>query len=313
MLKKFSLLKKALQKLTEIRTVEQLLAEDYKKNKITSFLHLSIGQEAAAVGTALALKKKDLVFGNHRSHGHYLAKGGNLKKMIYEIYGDKRGCSGGYGGSMHMLDRSCGFVGSTPILGSVAPLISGISGSIMLNNKKNIALGYLGDGAAEEGAFYESINLACLHNLPVIFVIEDNNYSVGIHSAHRKSPFYNHKNIFGSGIGAIYSKVDGQDFLEVFNATKLLRKRVLMEKRPAVIHAKVLRRFVHSGPYSDLDTKERNEKLTDHLKKDPIQNLKKYFIKTGVSVNFINKVISKKNDEVKKIFFDTIKKIKKND
>jgi TPP-dependent pyruvate/acetoin dehydrogenase alpha subunit len=181
----------------------------------------------------------------------------------------------------------------------------------MLNNKKNIALGFLGDGAAEEGAFYESINLACLYKLPVIFVIEDNNYSVGIHSVYRKSPFYNHKNIFGSGIGALYSKVDGQDFLEVYNTTKLLRKRILMEKRPAIIHAKVLRRFVHSGPYSDLDTKERNEKLADHLKKDPIQNLKNYFIKMGVSVNFINKVISKKTDQVNKIFFDTIKKIKK--
>ena len=102
--------------MVRIRTAEMFIRDAFWDEKIFSFLHLSIGQEACAVGVASALSKHDIMLGNHRSHGHYLAKGGDLPKMIYEVFGDRRGCCKGYGGSMHMLDRSVGFNGSTPIL-----------------------------------------------------------------------------------------------------------------------------------------------------------------------------------------------------
>ena len=113
------LLLEAFKKIILIRRVEEKISEEFKSNKIFSFLHLSIGQEATAVGVALATKKKDIFFGNHRSHGHYLAKDGNLEKMIFEVFGDTRGSCNGFGGSMHMIDQKVNFFASIPILGSI--------------------------------------------------------------------------------------------------------------------------------------------------------------------------------------------------
>ena len=119
------ILLRAFKKMLTIRHAENMIAEDFRKNKIFSFLHLYTGQEAVATGACMALRIDDRVFGNHRSHGHYLAKGGNLYRMFCEIYGKADGCCNGMGGSMHVLDRSVGFMGSTPILGSAVPIAAG--------------------------------------------------------------------------------------------------------------------------------------------------------------------------------------------
>ena len=155
--------KKALEKIILIRDIENLILREFKKNKIFSFLHLSIGQEAVAVGVAMATSKQDFFFGNHRSHHHYLAKGGNVNKMIFEIFGDSRGCCGGIGGSMHLIDNRVNFKGSVPILGSSISLAAGLAMSKKLDKKKSIVIVFIGDGSAEEGSFYESINLAGLY------------------------------------------------------------------------------------------------------------------------------------------------------
>jgi TPP-dependent pyruvate/acetoin dehydrogenase alpha subunit len=294
----------------KIRTIENLLAESFKNKKKSSFLHLSIGQEASAAGVCLALNKNDLVFGNHRSHGHYLAKGGDFQKMIFEIFGDKRGCCKGLGGSMHMLDRKVGFVGTTPLLGSVPAIVSGMSMSLKLKGKKNIAIGFVGDGSAEEGGFYETINIACLHKLPLLIVIEDNNYSVEIPKLLRKSKNYSHKKIV-EGIGAYYSRLDGQDFVKIFQEALVLKEKILKNKKPAVLHLDVLRRFAHSGPNEDIEKKYRTESCKIHFLKDPIEILMKRLMgKFKYSKKDLEILKNKIQLDIKKKYNQTFNKIK---
>ncbi len=161
-----------------LRTAEEKIAEYYFNNKIFSFVHFYIGQEAVAVGVSRHLSLEDRVFGNHRSHGHFLAKGGSLDRMYAEMLGRRTGCARGKGGSMHMLDKTVGFMGSTPILGSAVPIATGSAFQQKMMKEPGITVVYLGDGAAEEGIFYESLNFAALHNLPLVIVLEDNLYSI---------------------------------------------------------------------------------------------------------------------------------------
>lgn len=161
-----------------IRRIEETLAARYKEWKMRCPMHLSIGQEAIAVGVCQALKKNDQVFSTHRGHAHYLAKGGDINALVAEIYGKETGCCGGRGGSMHLIDLKAGFVASTPIVGSTVPLSVGAAWSSQLQGKNSIAVIFLGDGCFEEGVVHESINFAGLHQLPILFVLENNHYSV---------------------------------------------------------------------------------------------------------------------------------------
>lgn len=245
-----------LYKMVQIRTVEGLIADDFIASRIFSFVHLSVGQEGAAVGVLSGLAGQDIVFGNHRSHAHYLARGGNLERMIREVYGDPGGCCRGYGGSMHMLDRSVGFVGTTPILGSVAPIGVGLAFSQKIKQNGGVAVVFIGDGAAEEGAFYESLNLAGLMRCPLIFALEDNRYAVNSRHADRKAAGYSLKSVV-EGLGAIYERVDGQRVWDVYETTQAIRKKVLEGGSPAVIHIDTLRHYGHSGPLKEGDAPYR--------------------------------------------------------
>lgn len=271
-------------KFIQIRVIEESIAEDFKKNKIFSFFHSSSGQEASAIGVCAALSKYDLVIGNHRSHGHYLAKGGDIKKLIYEIYGDSRGCCNGIGGSMHLKDFSVGFAASTPILGSVAPLACGIAASKKFSKKKDIVVAFIGDGAAEEGAFYESVNLAGLFKLPLIFVIEDNFFSVQSLPTDRKVIGYSHKNIFSNGLKAFYETTNGQDVMSVYNKFFKLKKKVLKYNKPGLLHLKVIRKFAHSGS-SLLSGPDllKTYNVKNFNKKDGLIIFEKYLVRNGFS------------------------------
>lgn len=161
-----------------IRTVEERIAMLYAEQEMRCPVHLCIGQEAAEVGSARALKKEDLVVSGHRSHGHFLAKGGDVRAMIAEIYGKATGCAGGKGGSMHLIDLPAGFLGSAPIVGSTIPIGVGAALSSRMRGRNQVTMIFLGDGAAETGVFYESLNFAALKRLSVVFVCENNLYSV---------------------------------------------------------------------------------------------------------------------------------------
>ena len=158
---------KLFESMLRIRLVEESIAERYSEQKMRCPTHLSIGQEGISVGVCANLTKQDQVLSTHRAHAHYLAKGGCLKSMIAEIYGKVTGCSKGMGGSMHLIDTSVGFMGSTAIVGNTIPVAVGLALEKKLRRKKSIACVFFGDGATEEGALYESMNFASIHSLQI--------------------------------------------------------------------------------------------------------------------------------------------------
>lgn len=161
-----------------IRAIEESIAHHYSEGKMRCPVHLSIGQESIPAIFAEIVNQKDFTVSTHRGHAHYLAKGGNLNAMIAELYGKASGCSRGKGGSMHLIDRNVNFMGTSAIVGNSIPVGVGLALSIELKGTDQISCIFLGDGAIEEGVFYESINFAAVRNLPVLFICENNLYSV---------------------------------------------------------------------------------------------------------------------------------------
>ena len=164
--------------MVRIRQIEEAIADHYSEQEMRCPVHLSIGQEGAAVGVCAALRSSDMAMSGHRSHAHYLAKGGNLLAMIAEIYGRQTGCSGGRGGSMHLVDLAAGFMGAVPIVGSTIPIATGLAFAERQKGGSRLTVAFLGEAATEEGVFHESANFASLHQLPIVYVCENNLYSV---------------------------------------------------------------------------------------------------------------------------------------
>jgi pyruvate dehydrogenase E1 component alpha subunit len=234
----------------KVRSAEKAIADYYFNNKIFSFVHFYIGQEAVAVGVSAALNSEDRVYGNHRSHGHYLAKGGDLYHMYAEMLGKADGCCSGKGGSMHMLDREVGFMGSTPILSSGVPISAGSAFEQKFNNRDGLTVVYVGDGASEEGEFYETLNLAALYELPLLVVVENNLYSVNSPASSRKSDGFNLGQVV-SGLGVAYFDANGNSYNEVEAAAAAAAAHVRQFRKPAVLSCRVFRHMAHSAPISD--------------------------------------------------------------
>jgi TPP-dependent pyruvate/acetoin dehydrogenase alpha subunit len=256
-----------------IRHLEQQLVDFYLKNKVMSFVHFYVGQEAVAAGVCNNLAPEDKVFGNHRSHGHYLAKGGDPLALVAELLGRKNGCCHGKGGSMHMIDKSVNFMGSTPILGSVVPIATGSALASKLSKKREVSVAFFGDGASEEGVVYESINFAALFKLPLLLVLENNLYSVMSKLKDRRSENYNTEQIV-TGLGAKYIKADGNDYLDVDARTKEALS-FISSGIPVVLECIVYRHMAHSAPifddkacYREIDVPEERERQC------PIKKLK---------------------------------------
>lgn len=161
-----------------IRRTEEEVARIYPTDRIKSPVHLSIGQEAVAVGVCDALNADDVVSGTYRGHATYLAKGGDLKAMMAELYGKATGCARGKGGSMHLVEMSKYVLGASAVVGTTIPLAVGYALALRREGKGRVAASFFGDGATEEGVFYESLNFASLHKLPVVFVCENNFYAI---------------------------------------------------------------------------------------------------------------------------------------
>jgi len=171
--------------LYRIRRVEEEIARIYPTDKIKSPVHLSIGQEAIAVGVCEALGPTDVIFGTYRSHASYLAKGGNLKKMIAELYGKATGCTKGKGGSMHLIDVSAGIIGASAVVGTTIPQAVGYAYALKVQKKTSVVVNFFGDGACDEGVFQESLNFAALKKTPIIFICENNLYAIHSHQRDR--------------------------------------------------------------------------------------------------------------------------------
>ena len=172
--------------MVKIRRVELKIEELYPGDEMKTPVHLSLGQEAVAAGVCASLNENDSVLSNHRGHGHYLTKGGDLKAMIAELYCKQTGCTKGKGGSMHLIDTSVGLLGSSSIVGGCIPIATGVALGYVMQKEKRVSVAFFGDGAVDEGAFYESLNFAALKKLPVIFICENNFYAVGSHQRIRQ-------------------------------------------------------------------------------------------------------------------------------
>jgi TPP-dependent pyruvate/acetoin dehydrogenase alpha subunit len=161
-----------------IRRVEEVVAEIYPSDRIKSPVHLSIGQEAVAVGVCDVLRADDVVSGTYRSHAAYIAKGGDLRAMFAELYGKATGVAGGKAGSMHLIDMGANILGSSAVVGTTVPIALGYAYAIRRRGEDRVVVAYFGDGATEEGVFYESLNFAALKQLPVLFVCENNQFAI---------------------------------------------------------------------------------------------------------------------------------------
>lgn len=243
-------------KMVEIRSVEERIGELVAKGEIKTPCHLYIGEEAVATGVCSNLKKTDFVFSTHRSHGHYLAKGGDLKKFIAEIFGRASGCSKGRGGSMHIASSEVGLAGSSAIVGGSIPLAVGAALGFSLKGKKNITVAFFGDGATNEGVFYESLNFASLMKLPVIFVCENNFYSTHINISKIQAIKKLYK------IGKLYEipsfQINGNNIIEVFKTTQKAIEKARKKQGPSFIEAQTYRWRGHVGPNWDLDKSIRS-------------------------------------------------------
>lgn len=289
--------------MTLIRQAEIAAAEYYKENKIFSFVHFCVGQEAVAAGVGLALTLEDAVFGNHRSHGHYLAKGGNLHKMFAEMLGRETGNAKGKGGSMHMVDRAVNFLGTSPILSSAVPIAMGHSWSQKMDGKSTVTAVFTGDGASEEGNFYETLNLAALWSLPLLIVIEDNYFSVNTPKADRRPNHFSFESLC-AGLGVDYLYADSSDAMTFLEAATFAASKVRKNSRPFVLHAQAMRDFAHSAPIRDeafrqLDTEDvRRER-------DPIASIRTALIE---SKKYTRDDIEQLEIEIKAFVFDELEK-----
>ena len=252
-----------------IRRIEEALGDRYAEQEMRCPIHLCIGQEAIAVGVCATLSSQDVVFGNHRAHGHYLAKGGNLKAMVAELYGRATGCCGGRGGSMHLIDLGAGFMGATPIVGGTVPLAVGSAWAAMLTGEPRVSVVFFGDGCFEEGVVHESLNFAALHKLPVIFVCENNEFSVYTRLNQRQPdrPIYR----VAEAHGVTACRGDGNDVEAVLSIAKAAVDNARSGKGPQFIEFKTYRWREHCGPSFDDDLNYRSQpEVEDGLKDCPI-------------------------------------------
>jgi pyruvate dehydrogenase E1 component alpha subunit len=232
-----------------IRRVEEAIAERYAEQEMRCPTHLCIGQEAVAVGVCEMLQQNDGIFSSHRAHSHYLAKGGSLKAMIAELYGKSTGCCGGRGGSMHLIDLAAGFIGATPIVGSTIPIAVGHAWSTYLCSKDRVTVVFFGDGCFEEGVMHESMNFASLYKLPIVFVCENNGYSVYTRFEARQPKRSIRGIAHAHGLDIYHG--DGNDVLNVAALARDAVKRTRQGKGPQFIELDTYRWLEHCGPNDD--------------------------------------------------------------
>lgn len=236
--------------LHRIRRVEEEIARIYPTDKIKSPIHLSIGQEAVSVGVCETLRKDDVVFGTYRGHALYLAKGGDLKKMIAELYGKIDGCAKGKGGSMHLVDVDNGVIGTSAVVATTIPEAVGYAYAMKYQHKESVVVSFFGDGALDEGVFYESLNFAALKRLPVIFICENNLYAIHTHQHKRQFQPDICKRVIPYGIPA--ERIDSNDVLRLYErvsiAVESLRRG---ETGPYFFECMTYRWREHVGPDED--------------------------------------------------------------
>lgn len=259
--------------LYRIRRVEEEIAAIYSTDKIKSPVHLSIGQEAVSVGVCEALRADDVAFGTYRSHALYLAKGGDLKKMIAELYGKVDGCAKGKGGSMHLVDIEAGVMGASAVVGTTIPQAVGFAYALKLKRKDSIVVSVFGDGAVDEGVFHESMNFAALKSLPIVFICENNLYAIHTHQLkRRKLPnICEQARVYGMPAEQIPDNDVSTIYERVSEAARKLRSG---EPGPFFFECLTYRLKEHVGPNEDFHLGFRSgEEAKSWIDNDPMRRL----------------------------------------
>jgi TPP-dependent pyruvate/acetoin dehydrogenase alpha subunit len=273
------------QELLKVRLTEEILAERYKQQEMRTPTHFGLGQEAVAVGVCQALRIDDVVFTHHRSHNHFLAKGGGTYELAAELYGRADGCSGGRGGSVHLTARNVGFIASSAILGETTTVAVGAALAFKLDDVDRVAVTFFGDGAMDEGSFYESINYASIKRLPVLFVCENNIYSTeSLPEIRQASGTDLCERVRSFKVEA--KRIDGNDVLEVFQATQAALKQMRAGDGPYFLECMTYRWLEHVGPYFDheLNRKYRSrEEVEGWMARCPIVRSRERLIQMGIA------------------------------
>jgi pyruvate dehydrogenase E1 component alpha subunit len=266
--------------MVRIRFCEESLSDSISNCEIHTPCHLYSGEEAVAAGLCSVLSKDDYIFGNHRSHGHFLAKGGSMKDMMAEVYCREDGCSRGRGGSMHLIDTDVGMLGSAPIVAGTISLAVGaaLASSIIRNSR--ITVSFFGDGATGEGVLYESLNFAALKKLPVIFVCENNLYAT--HMPVRECRVNQPISRIAESFDLEIHSVDGNDVLQVYEASRKAVETCRIGNGPVFMEFMTYRFRGHVGPDDNvhgnhLDIRPKEE-IAVWMKKDPIRRFEEYLL-----------------------------------
>lgn len=239
-----------LRAIMRIRMIEERIRDLYADQEMRCPTHFSIGQEAVAVGVCTHLHRAEQVTSAHRNHAHYLAKGGDLRAMLAELYGKATGCAAGRGGSMHLIDLAAGFLGAVPIVGSSIPIGVGAALASVLQGSPLLSVIFFGDGATETGVFHESLNFAAVHKLPVVMVCENNLYSVLSPLSVRK-PEDREIVQLARGHGVFNGQADGNDADAVYALAGEAIARARAGQGPAFLEFKTYRWLEHCGPLDD--------------------------------------------------------------
>jgi len=264
-----------------IRRAEEHVADLVKSGEARCPCHLAIGQEACAVGVTAAFRSGDRAFGAHRSHGHYIALGGDLDAMFAEILGKATGCSGGMGGSMHLVAPERGLLGTVPIVSTTIPMAVGAGLAAKLEGSQALAVSFFGDGATEEGGFHEAMNLAATLKLPVIFACENNLFSSHLHISLRQPTDCVARYALAHRVE--YEVLDGNDVCAVSEATLRAAARARAKEGPTFLELVTYRWRGHVGPSEDTDVGvKRGEELVHWKKRDPIRRLREAMIAAGM-------------------------------
>jgi pyruvate dehydrogenase E1 component alpha subunit len=285
------LARRVLTQMQLIRRFEEKAAEMYAMGKIGGFLHLYIGQEAVAVGATSVTRPDDYVVSSYREHGHCLAKGSDPKRIMAELFGRIDGLSKGKGGSMHLFDKSVNFLGGHGIVGAHLPLAAGAGFGIKYQGGDQVVLCYFGDGAVPEGEFHESMNLAALWKLPVIFICENNRYAMGtaIHRALAQTEIWR----FAETYGIHGEAVDGMDVLAIRECVGRAVERARRDKVPALIEARTYRFRGHSMRDPAGAVYRTKEEVEREKLRDPIVMFGERCVKEGALTEADLKLIEK--------------------
>ena len=277
-----------------IRLFEESCGENYSKGFIRGFLHLYIGQEAVAVGSIDSLQEKDYIVTHYRDHGHAIARGLSTSGLMAELFGKETGVSKGKGGSMHLFDAEKNFMGGHAIVGAQMPLSAGFALASQYRKEDSVTVVYFGDGATNQGTFHETMNLASVWKLPMVFFLENNFYGMGTSVERIRTNGKSFSNL-AEGYGIPSTVVDGMDVLAVKETTKEVVDKVRNGNGPALIEATTFRFQGHS--MADPAKYRESSEVDEWKKKDPVESFPNYIL----SKNIASQV---EIDEVKKIVND---------